>query len=500
MQIVDRLDYCFIHRPRRFGKSLMISTLDAMFQGRADLFKGLAAEEWVKRQSEHPSPVIRLDMSAVQSSTPGIFQQSLLNHLGRSAAQYELTIDTSIIADAFSNYIQDLCESCGPVVVLIDEYDAPMLNHIDKPEICGEIRELLRSFYLVLKSSDDRLRFVMFTGVSKSGKVGVFSGLNNIKDLSLFPEYSEMLGITESELEKNFVPWLDALAEKQGLSRAEAVNRMREYYDGFSFDGIHRVYNPYSVLNCLNDLAFEDYWYESATPSFLMKYIKTHGITSPEEFSGTEVDKDFMNICDIEYASPESFLCQTGYLTICGVRENSFILDYPNNEVRHAISRLYLGAIYAVPGYPTLASKFPKEIRTCDIEAAVKTFNEMLAPIPYEDFKLPHGVPKTSEAFFRSKFVMAAHATGLNVAAETHTRFGRSDAIIFSRDATLIFEFKAAADEAEADKKLTEAKQQIKARHYAEAYRYKSKPVRAFALVADISAKKIIRCEEAATQ
>ncbi|MBR0518650.1 AAA family ATPase, partial [bacterium] len=231
----------------------------------------------------------------------------------------------------------------GYVVLLIDEYDKPITDNINNLEKAEEMRDTLRSFYSVLKGCS-QLKFIMITGVSKFSKTGVFSSLNNLKDISMMEKYGDIVGYTQQELENNFGDWIEKNSQKISLSREELLKKIKEHYDGFSFDGITRVYNPFSVLKFFGESKFRNYWYNSATPSFLAKYFKDHKIQDSDDYRHLKVKSDFTNSSEIEHASPESFLFQTGYLTIekYDDEKDEITLDYPNKEVRESLPNLYL--------------------------------------------------------------------------------------------------------------------------------------------------------------
>ena len=235
----------FLSRPRRFGKSLTLSTLEAMFGGKAELFGGLAAEEWVKEQAEKPLPVLRFDMSAREATSAETLRDSLKMMTLRSAKQFGIELISDMLNDRLGELLEGLYKRCGGAVVLIDEYDKPILDSITDLKKANAMREVLCSFYTALKSCDKYLRFVFITGISKFSKVGVFSAMNNLLDISLTERYGDLTGYTQNELEKYFEEWISFAAAKNQLSRSEILERLKEYYDGFSFDGAARLYNPY---------------------------------------------------------------------------------------------------------------------------------------------------------------------------------------------------------------------------------------------------------------
>ena len=295
LNLIENGKCYFLSRPRRFGKSLTLSTLEAMFKGKVELFKGLYAEEWVKEQAKNPSPVIKLDMSVLAKYKDGEgLNRSLINYIVRYyIKEYKLDIvvkDNS--DDVFLDVINELYKQFGHVVLLVDEYDKPITDNINNLEKANEMRETLRSFYGVLKGCS-QVKFIMITGVSKFSKAGVFSCLNNLDDISMSEEYGDIVGYTQQELEDNFSEWIEITAQKKSMSKKELLKKIKEYYDGFSFDGITRVYNPFSVLKFFKEKYFNNYWYTSATPSFLAKYLKKHEVKKPDLYRNKEVAINF---------------------------------------------------------------------------------------------------------------------------------------------------------------------------------------------------------------
>ena len=444
----------FLSRPRRFGKSLTISTLEAMFKGKDELFKGLSAEEWVKEQAKNPNPVIKLDMSGLDSyENIKEINESLINDLQHIANVYKLNMDKERNAKAmFKKLIYTLYEKFGLVVILIDEYDFPITEYIDNIKIADKIRKFLRNFYITLKNYSDYLRFVFITGISKFTKVGIFSGLNNLDDISMNEEYGDIVGYTQKELEDNFSEWIDKIALKKSMNKQKVLDKIKEYYDGFSFDGITRVYNPFSVLKFFGEGKFRNYWYDSCTPSFLAKYFKEHKIQDSDGYRHLKVQSNFTNASEIEQATPESFLFQTGYLTIekWDDDKDEITLDFPNKEVK-------------------------------DMLNVVLIFNGILARIPYEDFSNDHINKKTIESlnkeqrkifenliyskkekWYRSLFIMLLSSVKVEFYPEVHDSQGRSDVVIPFEDKIIIIEFKLAPTSKDVSAKKKEGEEQIK--------------------------------------
>ena len=501
--LVRKKGVYFLSRPRRFGKSLTLSTLEAMFQGKAELFKGLYVEEWVKEQAKHPNPVIRLDMSVLKSyNSIEELNEYLVNQLKVCLFlnNYNVSIDEK--ADIFFvNIITKLYHEFGSVVVLIDEYDNPITDNMDNLEQAEKVRKYLRSFYLNLKTYSKYLRFVMITGISKFTKAGVFSGLNNLKDISISKEYGDILGYTQKELENNFGEWIDKSKNELSMSREELLEKIKEYYDGFSFDGITKVYNPFSVLNFFGDKEFKNYWYISGSPSFLHNYLQRHHLKNPDKYEEIVMPEMFLDKHEIETAPLESFLFQTGYLTI-KKKENGFLtLGYPNEEVKNALADMYLDDVYHIEGYLTLGNKLWKALEDLEddnAEELIKTFNLTLTGLPYEDFTSTENKDKESEEFeafiqseywYRSLFVMLLRGAGVIYYAEVHTYKGRSDVIINFKNKIVVVEFKYAKNSKVVASKRKQGKEQIQ--KYLLAYAQMNKKVIGIVLVANGETRQI---------
>ena len=454
----------FLSRPRRFGKSLTLSTLDAMFQGKAELFQGLAAEAWVAEQARHPAPVLRLDMSTMDVRDVPDFETSLMRELERKAEDAGLPIKSSRPGDAFRDLLIGLYDRGGPVVVLIDEYDKPILDKIGDLKAAEAMREVLRGFYTVLKGSDEYLRFVMLTGISKFTKTGVFSAMNNLRDISMSDQYGDIVGYTQKELEENFSGWINAAAERMKLSHEELLARLKDYYDGFCFDGVTRLYNPFSILNFLADGKFLNYWYGSGSPSFIVTYMQQHGIKDPEAYRHLKVTSDFVGSQEIERARPESFLYQAGYLTIESLEEEELTLDYPNREVMNSISRIYLDIVYDVKNYGSLGSQLWRSLKEGDVGEAVRLYNTALSCIPYEDFT------RQNESLYRSLFLMLLRGAGITANGEVHTHRGRSDVLVRFPERAVVLEFKLARGAGEVERLRAEGQRQIEEKGYAQPF------------------------------
>ncbi|MEN0051339.1 MAG: AAA family ATPase, partial [Bacteroidota bacterium] len=334
--------YYFLSRPRRFGKSLLISTLKSFFEGHKDLFKGLFIANKEKEWKKHP--IIFIDYSLIEyRKGVEIFEQSLLNYIANTGQEYGIVLQQkATIAEAFTELIKRLHEQYGKVVILVDEYDKALADTLNDKVKFKDNREVLRGLYGVMKGLDDYLRFVMLTGVSRFAKVSVFSGMNNLKDISLSEEFNEIVGFTQKELEHYFSDYLKQVQEKFGTTSPTLKESIRKKYNGFSWDGKNKLYNPYSILNFLTDKAFRNYWFSSGTPNFLVNLIKEQQ-QLPEKLENIKVTDLEGNTTQIEKLPLLPILFQTGYLTIQQIEydgfDERFLLNYPNEEVRESFIR-----------------------------------------------------------------------------------------------------------------------------------------------------------------
>ena len=441
---------------------MTLSTLEAMFTGQTDLFKGLKAEQWVQEQAQHPSPVLRFDISTRETGTSTIFYKALKTMLTRSSKIFDVKLTGDTVSDMFEELIEKLYEQRGQVVVLIDEYDKPILDNLTNFAKANEMREVLHSFYTTLKSCDEYLRFVMLMGISKFSKVGVFSAMNNLLDISMMENYGDIAGYTQQELEYYFDGWLKFIAEQEKFCREEILERLKNYYDGFCFNGTTRVYNPFSILSFFCTGEFKNYWYESGSPSFMVNWMKDHHIQNPEDYRHIVVNgNDFISIQEIEQADAASLLYQSGYLTIEKKEEQLLTLDYPNKEVMNSLSSMYLKLIYRVEGYALLGNEIWKVLRQGDIPEIVRLYNIAIANIPYDDY-----AKNCNEFWYRSLFVMLLRGAGIISYSEPHTSKGRADVVLKFQNLVVVLEFKFAKNSSEVEVKKREGWEQLQERGY----------------------------------
>jgi hypothetical protein len=485
IDLIDSGKVYFLSRPRRFGKSLTVSTFDALFSGKREFFKGLYAEEFFERPEYKAHPVIQLDMSRVTTDM-GLdeFRSSLFDRIQDNAEHLGIIVNPSAPADAFDRLMTRTAEKYGvPAVVLIDEYDKPVLDHLYEPDKIAVMREALRNFYIRVKAVDRYLRFVFITGISKFSKMGIFSAMNNLKDISLKDDYATMLGYTENELLFNFDGYIDRTAKKCEKSRGELLAQIREYYDGFSFDGENRLYNPFSTLNFFDESAFKNYWFESATPSSLVEYVKRHDLEA-ESFRGLEAAEDFTSVAEIERATPESYLFQSGYLTVRGRHGKNLILDYPNNEVLSSVAALFLYGKFEIPDIKAAANNLEAALGEGQAEDLIKAYNSLLASLPYDIYEREEQkyaraqerrndvlVPVPyAESFYHALLFALIWSSHVNTTAENHSYWGRSDIEAEKNGHRYVVELKVAEGKEAAEKAADEAILQIREKGYADKY------------------------------
>jgi len=470
----------FLSRPRRFGKSLTCWTLDALFSGKRELFEGLAIS---KTDWEWESyPVIHLDMSKI-STDSGVAgaRESLTGETDDIARKHKVDLrGATMPGDMLKRTIVEVSEKHGkPAVVLVDEYDKPFLDFYNKPPMAQEVRDIMRSYYSQLKANEPHIRFLFMTGISKFTKAGVFSALNNLNDMSLDEDFGTLLGYTEKELVENFGEYLEAGAEKIKCSVDDLVEKLREYYNGFCFDGVQRVYCPFSVLNFFKGYKFMNYWINSANPQIIANYMKDRRLTV-EQFRGVEVSMDFVSYPgEIETAPPESFLYQSGYLTLRDGISGDFSLDYPNTEVLNSMSELvYKNILQSSGEYIDLCAPLQRALFEGNSKLFVNTIDNLLASIPYDDYTaaakqgLAHtGLEmSTQEWLYRSNIL--AFLRGCNVLAfgELHGNKGRSDLQIMHKGIPWVIEIKVARND-DCAAKAAEAMKQMNDSQYADPYK-----------------------------
>lgn len=455
----------FLSRPRRFGKSLMVSTLKAIFEGRKELFDGLAISK--KEYDWKPYPVIHFDMGNCSAKTPQALERFIEDRLCDVAAEHNVTLRGQSYATRFESLISALSKR-GKVVILIDEYDKPILNNVTNPE-ADAILGVLKGFYSTIKTCEDLERFVFITGVTKFCHVSLFSDLNNLTDITMRSDYATMFGYTQSELEHYFSDRIEATAQAQKVSVEELKRKLKAWYDGYCFEETSEtVYNPVSIAKFFeNDGKFDNYWFATGTPSFLMELAKKTDFNFEDAVSKAVPGVTF-DAFEIHNIDPVTLLLQTGYLTIKSseIRFNKrwFWLDFPNEEVAESFSTYLLNSY--VGRTQREVSSFSADLATAFLEGnlnqARKVLESFFAGVPYT-------IHKKSEATFQSVFYAIFRLLGFNVEAESCTNDGRIDAVVQTDDHIYLFEFKLDDDDT--------ALSQIKEKAYFKKYLQSSKKI-----------------------
>ena len=444
--------YYFLSRPRRFGKSLLVSTMEAYFQGKRELFRGLAMETLEKEWKEYP--VLHLDLSGASYTSREVLDSKLANALDIWERQYDIQKRYSAASVRFANVIDAACEATGQqTVILIDEYDKPIIDNLDDPELQEYYRSALQGFYSVLKSKDGQIRFGFLTGVTKIGKMSVFSGLNNLNDISMESGYADICGISEDDLHKYFPESVSELAEANGMSEGQCYDRLAEMYDGYHFcrkgDG---MYNPFSLLNTFKKREFNEYWFETGTPSFLVKIMQrtSYDIT---HLTDEEVDSSLLSTVNTVFENPIPLLYQSGYLTITGYDPEFALyrLGFPNREVKTGFLNFIFQ--YYVPGETTsgmtLISKMARALRGGKPEEMMKLLEALFARANYQ-------IQGNAEKDFQYAMYIIFELLGEYVQTEKQTSNGRIDILLQTKDYVYIMELKVNGSADEALKQIEE--------------------------------------------
>ncbi len=456
-KMVSEGSYYFLSRPRRFGKSLMVSTLEAFFSGKKELFEGLYAGTVDWEWKEYP--ILHLDLNVKKYDTATSLNDILDRALLGWENQYPPKWKDPSLEGRFELVVKAAAEQTGrPVVILVDEYDKPLLQTIGNKALQTEYRNTLKAFYSVLKSCDAHIKFAFLTGVTKFGKVSVFSDLNNLIDISMLPQYSHICGISEEELRQNFDGGVMELAAENGMTKDECYERLRLDYDGYHFNEYAKegIYNPFSLLNTLSFNVFRDYWFETSTPSFLVYQLKKTCYPL-ENMTIEEVSTDTLNSIDIMNENPLPLLYQSGYLTLKSYdREfDTYTLGFPNREVEQGFIK------YLLPFYTPKVNdinrfsiaQFIKDVRSGKAVDFMHRLEDFFATGDYE-------VVGKAEKYFQNTLYVFFRLLGFYVDVERHTANGRMDVLMQTPQYIYILELKV-------DKTAKEALQQIEDKGYA---------------------------------
>ncbi len=464
-QLVQTNSPYFLGRPRRFGKSLFLSTLKAYFEGKKELFEGLKISEHEKEWTKYP--VFYLDFNIGLFINAENVSKRINVKLKELEQLWELKTDTDDLASRFEAVIKSAYEQTGKkVVVLIDEYDKPLISTMNDQTANEEIRILLKSFYGVLKSTDAYLRFVFLTGVTKFSKVSIFSDLNQLDDISLDENFAEICGISEDELLQNFRPEIQALADRRKMSYNETVIKLKQMYDGYHFAKISAdIYNPFSVLNVLKKLDFAYYWFATGTPTFLAKALKNQNFDIRKFDNNINIAANSIMDYRMENQNLVPLLYQSGYLTIKSYEQilDTYTLGFPNEEVKYGFLNELLPAFVQTPittGNFSVTC-FLRQLMENDIEGFMTSLKAFFADIPYDAMEQKN----RNEQYYQHIFYLLFTLMGQFVQTEVKNNKGRADAVVKTSDNIYIFEFKM-DDNATAE----DALKQINSKDYAIPY------------------------------
>ena len=429
----------FLSRPRRFGKSLLLSTFESYFLGKKELFEGLAIEKMETEWKEYP--VLHIDLNAEKYDKPEKLNEILSNHLTQWELKYGKGIDERTLSSRFGGVIRRACEQTGQqVVVLVDEYDKPLLQAINNLELLDDYRQTLKAFYGVLKSADRYLRFVFLTGVTKFSQVSVFSDLNQLNDISMKPPYATVCGITRQELVDTFTPELKNLSEANQLTFEETLQKMTATYDGYHFcEFAEGVFNPFSVLNLFDGYKFSNYWFQTGTPTFLVELLKKSEYDLRTLIDGVEASASSFTEYRIDANNPIPLIYQSGYLTIkdYSSRFGNYLLEFPNDEVRYGFID------FLIPYYTSVVDdergfyigKFILELENGDYDSFLTRLQAFFADFPYE-------LNDKSERHYQVVFYLVFKLMGQFTDVEIRSARGRADAVVKTPAYIYIFEFK----------------------------------------------------------
>lgn len=457
--LTQRFPYVFLSRPRRFGKSLLVDTLQCYFEARKELFKGLKLNaletEWIKY------PVLRFDMSSIKSKNVQYVESGLDTLLLRYEKTYGIENPRKTFGDRLQALINAAVAQTGQkVVLLVDEYDSPMLEVFHDKEKLAEVRDILKNFYSPIKICDSSLRFGFLTGITKFSQMGIFSGINNLMDISMLDDYCDICGISKDELTEQCHPDIDDMAGSLGCSYEEMVQKLADNYDGYHFsENSKDIFNPFSLIKAFATKKLGMYWFESATPTFLFEQMNSYG-TDFSDLEGVNVDLHDFNVSPENASSALPLLYQSGYLTIKKYDHEYevFTLGFPNKEVRVGFTKDFLptvATISATEAYQRIIG-LTKAFNTGKIDEALNDMKQLVASIPYH-------YKNSNEADFQTIMYLILTLVGQRLRVEVPTAIGRSDAIIETQNYIYLIEYKV-------DKNPEVALQQIEQKNYAASY------------------------------
>ncbi|MBN2695759.1 AAA family ATPase [bacterium] len=485
----EEKSFYFLSRPRRFGKSLLITTLYEIFKGNKELFKGyFIYDKW--RFEEYP--IIYISFLGVNYKEKTI-SNGLIDKLKEIAKEYDIVLEKQYLKDVFIELINKLNEKYKKeVVILIDEYDKPIIDYLNNIEQAKENRDDLKSFYIVLKEMSNKIKFCLITGVTKFSKVSIFSDLNHLTDLTIDDRYSTICGYTKEEIVNNYDDWLELFAKKEKVTKDELLEEIKKWYNGYSWDLVNYVYNPFSLLNAFQKKSFENYWFETGTPTFLLDLIKTElkqevSLFDFQTLDNISTNKNLLGKFDIENLGLIDVLFQTGYLTLKNYDKkfNEYSLGFPNKEVKDSFMNnliQYLTKTQAgITSY--LLKTITISLEKKDITQLIQSLKSLFASIPHNMFL------EKEERYYQTIIYTALQIVGINIDCEVETNIGRVDAVIKTDNYIYIIEFKANTKERKAIEQIIDKK-------YYEKYLSQKKHIVLMGIYFDKSIRNIIDFEE----
>ena len=461
----------FLSRPRRFGKSLTIDTISELFSGNKALFEGTwIADKWDWSETY---PVIRFSLDRI-GHEEGL-KNALVKAVEKVALTFELTIKNSSPGLAFEELIEKIVAKTGKqVVILIDEYDKPIVDYIDpyNLEKANEQRDILKHFFSILKGASNHIRFLLITGVSKFSQVSIFSDLNHLNDLTLNKKYAGLCGYTQTELEHYFAAYIKIMPP-------DTLAKMKEWYNGYSWDAQTWVYNPFSVLNFFENQTYGNFWFRTGTPTFLVRLLSKRFEYKLEEKKVSNLILESFTLDKFDVLDVNSLLLQTGYLTIKEITPyGQFILNYPNREVKQAFGQFLLSEYTHTPVTVPYAANISEALDKNQVEKVIQIINDLIQAIPDQNYV------KDEEKFFHAIIHLIFTMVGTDVRSEVHTPIGRMDTIVITNERIFLFEFKM-------NETAEMAIQTIKDRHYAESLRHRNKPITAIGVSFSVKTKGV---------
>lgn len=474
--------YFFLGRPRRFGKSLLVSTMQSYFEGKKQLFRGLAIEKLESEWTEYP--VLHFDMSGGKHMDAEQFEQYLGYRLEEEEKKWGITMPVNGANNRLIELINTAYDKTGKqVVVLVDEYDAPMLDVVHETDCLDKLRNTMRNFYSPLKYCEPKLRFVFLTGITKFSQMSIFSELNNIKNISMDNEYAAICGITEEEMLTQMSDDIDALAHAQGIGREEAISKLKDNYDGYHFSAKSPdMFNPYSLLNCFADNEFNDYWFSSGTPTYLLNMMRKYEVMPTDVITRVEADASEFDAPTENMTTIMPLLYQSGYITIKDYDRayNYYTLDVPNKEVKVGLTKAL------IPSYVTrntlattnTARRIAQALDKRDMDGALRLLQTFLGTIPYCENTNYEG------HYQQLLFVVFSLLTDFLVDVEVHTPNGRVDIVLLTRTDLYLIELKL-------NKTAQEAMRQIDLKDYRQRFALCGKPVTKVGINFDAGKKTI---------